>query len=216
MPGGAGPYRGVRANMEQPSIRTGLDHCAKSIWDAAGRGRGHRRQRYRRPARCNRLFVIGVRRELPTRFVIPAGGAPSSLVLIARCVPALLRYLNRPPPGRTAPDGFSYRPTVAQDGHLLGLPSRRGRRNRSYASCSPSLPPRYPRRRRGRLATTAASAAPPPACWFQGPGVAPSVVSSGSPYSTYSRPRGLPRSASSRRRALTTASPSGLRSISSW
>ena len=31
VPGRAGPYRGVRANMEQPSIRAGLDHCAKSI-----------------------------------------------------------------------------------------------------------------------------------------------------------------------------------------
>src|SRR5690242_9240115 len=28
IPGGAGPYRGIRANMEQPSIAKGLDHYA--------------------------------------------------------------------------------------------------------------------------------------------------------------------------------------------
>ena len=29
IPGGAGPYRGIRATTEQPSMRIGLDHCGR-------------------------------------------------------------------------------------------------------------------------------------------------------------------------------------------
>ena len=64
-------------------MRTGLDHCGRERRDAAGRGRGHRRQRYRRLARRNVTPAIRVRQEMPTRSVIPAGGAPGPLALIA-------------------------------------------------------------------------------------------------------------------------------------
>jgi hypothetical protein len=50
----------------------------------AGQGSGHRRQKYRCPARRNVLSVIRVRQELLTLFVIPAGGAPGALALLAR------------------------------------------------------------------------------------------------------------------------------------
>jgi hypothetical protein len=40
IPGCAGPYRGIRANMEQTSMRIGLDHCVEGVEDAVGTGRG--------------------------------------------------------------------------------------------------------------------------------------------------------------------------------
>jgi hypothetical protein len=36
IPDNAGPYRGIRANMEQTWIRTGLDHCGQDIGGAVG------------------------------------------------------------------------------------------------------------------------------------------------------------------------------------
>jgi hypothetical protein len=38
IPGGAGPYRGIRATMEQPPMRIGLDHCAESVSGTVPRG----------------------------------------------------------------------------------------------------------------------------------------------------------------------------------
>ena len=67
---------------------------AEDVGDSAGQGSGHRRQRYRCPARRNVLSVIRVRQELPTRFVIPAGGAPGALALLGR---------DRLPPGGHGP-----------------------------------------------------------------------------------------------------------------
>ena len=66
----------------------------------AGRGCGYRRHWYRCPGQSDVVAAAGNRQEPPTRFVIPAGGAPVRLVLIARCVPALLCYLSRPPAAR--------------------------------------------------------------------------------------------------------------------
>jgi hypothetical protein len=40
IPGCAGPYRGIRANMEQTSMRSGLDHCVEDAEDAVGTGPG--------------------------------------------------------------------------------------------------------------------------------------------------------------------------------
>jgi hypothetical protein len=75
MPGAAGPYRGIRANMEQASMRTGLDHCAGTSETQPGEAMVIVGQRYRRLARRNVVPAIGVWQELPTRFVIPAGSA---------------------------------------------------------------------------------------------------------------------------------------------
>jgi hypothetical protein len=40
IPDAAGAYRGIRANMEQTSMRIGLDHCVEDVEDAVGTGRG--------------------------------------------------------------------------------------------------------------------------------------------------------------------------------
>jgi hypothetical protein len=88
IPSGAGVYRGIRANMEQTSGCTGLDHCAKASETQWGRGRGHRRQRYRRPARHNVIPRYGGQQEMSLRFVVPAGGASGPLVVVAPGIPA--------------------------------------------------------------------------------------------------------------------------------
>jgi hypothetical protein len=56
----AGPYRGIRANMEQASICTGLDHCL----DYSGKGIAALRRSRSRAAGSGLA-----------RFVIPAGSA---------------------------------------------------------------------------------------------------------------------------------------------
>src|ERR1035441_440701 len=38
IPGGAGPYRGIRANMEQTSGCSGLDHYGRGVRAMAGKG----------------------------------------------------------------------------------------------------------------------------------------------------------------------------------
>ena len=40
IPDAAGVYRGIRANMEQTSMRISLDHCVEDVGDAVGTGRG--------------------------------------------------------------------------------------------------------------------------------------------------------------------------------
>jgi hypothetical protein len=77
IPGNAGPYRGIRANMEQTWIRTGLDHCGPGHWRRSRGDRGYRRQWYRRLARRNVSPALRVGQQMPTRLVIPAGGARS-------------------------------------------------------------------------------------------------------------------------------------------
>jgi hypothetical protein len=61
MPGGAGAYRDIRANMEQTSVRTGLDHCGWACRGTAESGCAHRRERYKYPVRRGVLAAIGVR-----------------------------------------------------------------------------------------------------------------------------------------------------------
>jgi len=53
MPDAAGAYRGIRANMEQTSARTGLDHHGRRCLRSGGRGRNHHRPRYRCVKRRN-------------------------------------------------------------------------------------------------------------------------------------------------------------------
>ena len=71
VPAATGPYRGIRATMEQPPRLTGLDHCGRADWATSDGHLDHGWQRYS----WFISVVSGVRRRAPSRFVIPAGNA---------------------------------------------------------------------------------------------------------------------------------------------